>query len=272
MDKNRIVQELRTKIEKLKIPQAEVARRVGVSPATITNVLAEKWDNISNAWKKIEAFVSESLSGWQAAETDNYKFVRGVCREAQAEQVTRAISWHAGSGKTYAARNFAANHQNVFYVCALGDMSKRDLLLAFCKVMGIPTSYRSSDMLQDILDKLRTLQNPLLIVDEFDELKDSAMRVFKDIYNTIQCGFVIIGGENLRIRITKGCNKSKQSFQEIFSRLGREFLDLSPIDAPTITKVCEAQGIKDASTIKSIIRDTQGDLRRVEALIKSMQP
>lgn len=270
MDKIKIVQELRTKIEKLKISQAEVARRTGVSPATITNILAEKWDNISDAWRKVEAFVAERMSGWQAAETDNYKFVRGVCREAQGEQIARAISWHAGTGKTYAARNFAATNPNVFYVCALGDMSKRDLLIALCKAMGLPAAYRSSDMLQSILEKIRTLNNPLIIIDEFDELKDAAMRIFKDVYNTTPCGFVIIGGKNLRIRITKGCNRSKQSFQEIYSRLGAEFLELSSIDSVAISKVCAAQGVTDNNTIKNIVRDAQGDLRRVEALIKSV--
>lgn len=269
-EKQTISDALREKIKSLGISQADSAKRIGVSAATITNILGGKWDNIEGAWMKVKSFVEERVSGWQVAETANFKMLQDLCADAQSKGITRAVSFRPGSGKTFAAKYYADNNRNVFYVAAVGDMSKRQLLSAICLSMGIGAAYRLSDMLDDIISKLETTIKPLIIIDEFDELDNKALRVFKDLYNTCACGFVLIGGQHLRERINRGVRNCKQSYAEIFSRIGGEFVALKEITDAAVERICNANGVTDKTLVKDIATQAKGDLRRVKALVESV--
>jgi DNA transposition AAA+ family ATPase len=107
------------------------------------------------------------------------------------------------------------------------------------------------------------------ILDECDELSDAALKIFKDLYNNCRCGFVLVGGQYLKQRILKGVRNTKQSYQEIYSRIGAEFLELKPINPNSIAAVCRANGIEDKEVIASTVAASNGDLRRVKALIET---
>jgi DNA transposition AAA+ family ATPase len=267
MQKEQVLQAFIQKVGKLGLSDAKAAKQIGVSSATLSNFRAGKWEGMTDVIKKISNWVQELLTGWQAAQTANFQIVQMLCKEAQDTQTSKAISYNPASGKTFAAKYFAANTPNVFYVGAVGDMGKTQLLKQLCKVLGLSIQTRLHEMLDSIIEALNSLEKPLLIIDEFDELQDSAMRVFKDLYNSCTLGVVIIGGQHLKLRITKGCNKSKQSYQEIFSRLGKEFAELNPTNTTTIAKVCVANGIINEADIAQIVNASQNDLRRVKALI-----
>jgi hypothetical protein len=134
--------------------------------------------------------------------------------------------------------------------------------------MGLMPSYSVAEMLVDVIDKLKSLPKPLVIIDEFDELNNKAMRVFKDLYNAVGCGFLPVGGLNLKNRILQGAKMQRQSYQEILSRIGKEFYELKAIDNGSIKKVVIANGINDEEQIESILSAAQGDLRRVKALVE----
>lgn len=269
--KKQIRDGLNKKIVKLGLSQSEAARRIGVSPATITNIVNGKWDNISGAWLKVQNFVMEYLDTWNVAKTPNYLVVQNICFHAQAVGTSRAISFRAGSGKSFAAKDYANNSRNAFYICAMGDMSKRQMLKKLCRVMGLEYSYRIGDMLDDITEHIKTIQKPLIIIDEFDELDNRAMRIFKDIYNRCKCGFVLIGGMHLKKKIMRGVQNNRQSFNEIYSRLGREFYALNNNGGDAIQLICEANGIVEQETIERIIQIAKGDLRKVEHEIENIR-
>ena len=254
----------------MSISQSEASKRIGVSAATITNILNNKWENITDAWLKVSAFVETRLSGWQVAETANFKMLQDLCKDAQLKGITRAVSFRPGSGKTFATKHYADSNKNAFFIGAIGDMSKRQLLQALCLSMGIGAAYRTSDMLDDIISKLETTAKPLIIIDEFDELDNKALRVFKDLYNRCNCGFLLIGGQHLRERINRGVRNCKQSYAEIFSRIGGEFVALKEITDAAIERICNANGVTEKSLIQDIAAQAKGDLRRVKALVESV--
>lgn len=271
VDKERIVAALKAKLEELNISQAEAARRIGVSAATITNLLGGKWDKITRVWGQVASWVAGRVDSWQAAEIANYRIIQDICRDAQEAGLSRAVSFRPGSGKTFAAKAYADQNPNVFYVGAVGDMSKRQLLSSLCSSMGIGSSYRSAEMLEDIIDKLSKTSKALIIVDEFDELDNKAMRVFKDLYNSLDCGFVLIGGKHLKERIEKGVRRNKQSYAEIYSRIGGEFISLAEVTLAVVRKICVSNGVFDQNLIKDIYAQANGDLRRVKALVRTLQ-
>ena len=230
-------------------------------------MLSDKWDSITGAWLDVEAWVSDDLSVWRTAKTQSFLKVQNLCAHAQLVSIPRAISFEAGSGKTFSVKSYCNTHKNAFYVCAYGDMGKRQLLQHICKALGIQQSYRMVEMLEDIIDKINGLKNPLLVIDEADELNDKAMRVFKDIYNRCKTGFVLVGGLYLKKRILKGVRNQKQSMQEIYSRLGGKFHELSDNQLDSIAAICQVNGITNKKTIEQIYRTSKGDLRRVESEI-----
>lgn len=266
--KKQIRDALEAKIERLGISQNEASKRIGVSAATITNILNGKnWDKITGAFTKVQLWVQDDLSVWNKADTQNFNKVWNICAHAQLLSESKAISFKPGTGKTFAAKQYRNAKPNVFYVCAYGDMGKRHLLQKLCKEMGIDQSYRLAEMIEDIIERLNSIKQPLIIIDEFDELDPKAMRLFKDIYNRCKVGFVIIGGLHLKKAILKGVRNHSQSMQETYSRLGGEFHALQDNDNKAITAICQANGIHDGKKIHSIIAQASGDLRRVEAAV-----
>lgn len=269
--KKQIQRALKEKIDLLAVSQSEAARQIGVSPATITNILKGNWGNITGAWKKVQAWVITELSEWNVAQTKNLLKVHAICFHAQNIGTARAVSYHAGSGKTFAAKDYQSKFKNVFYMCCMGDMTKGQFLKKLCQVMGLSSNHRVGQMLDDIIEKLNRMNKPLLILDEFDEVSNNALRVFKDLYNRCQCGFVLMGGVHLKERIMKGVRGNKQSFREIFSRVGGEFYPLHDNDFSSVSAICTANGIFDKSKIQDIYKKSGGDLRRVEHEISAIR-
>ena len=124
-----------------------------------------------------------------------------------------------------------------------------------------------------IIETPLKVEDPLLIIDEADELKDGVFRFIKSFYNDLEdeCGIVVCGGRHLEKRIKKGVRLCKQSFQEIYSRMGGEFHDIRLTTPQEIESICLANGLFDKSDITSVINQAENDLRRVRKLIRKMK-
>lgn len=269
--KNQVVAKLQAKIDRLGLSQNEAAKQMGVSGATVSNMLKGKWENITGAWQKVQVWLGSDLTNWSTATTENFKRIQQICATAQVMHTAKAISYRAGSGKTFAVKEYANTKPNTFYVCAFGDMSKRQLLKHLCKAMGL-TQATTADMIEQIIEKINLLKNPLIIIDEYDELEDKALRIFKDLYNRCESvGFVLVGGLHLEKRITKGVRNSKQSMQEIYSRLGGEFHKLNENDKNTIRQICTSNGVLEEKQVSDIVAFSNGDLRRVKSRINDIK-
>jgi DNA transposition AAA+ family ATPase len=274
MTKNKhiIADSLADKMQNKGISQNEAARQIGVSAATISNVLNGKWENITGAWTKIAAWVGQNTTEWQTAETANFRLIQDLCNDAKSISQARAISFKPGTGKTHAAKFYANNTPEVFFFNCESGMSKPRLLQSMTKTMGLDASWKMEEMLDSIVGKIQSMDSPLLIFDEFDELSEKALRIFKDIYNrTNNCGFVLLGGLNLRKRISVGAKAVKQSYQEILSRIGGDFISLKENNLGTIRLVCQANGITEESQIEAITIKANGDLRAVKALVEALK-
>lgn len=250
------------KLEKLGISQSKVAKIVGVSVATITNVKNNKWDNITNAWRKIELWACDGE--WQVVETINVKGIIKTCAHAQQSSITKALSYRQGSGKSCGAKYYTSKTKNAFYLECEPHYTKKVFLQKLSKTMGLTVHSSISEMVDSIVDCLNSLEKPLIVLDEFDQLSERVLPFFKTFYNKAKCGFVLIGGEHFKKRISRGVRLAKQSYCEIYSRLGAEFLPLHETSEAMIQQICEANGVYDKKTINAIIKEAKGDLRRVK--------
>lgn len=266
--KIKLQQLLLAKIEKLGISQNDAAKRIGVSAATISNIINNKFDSITDAWKIISQWVGNGK--WQVVETANVKRIGSMCKHAQTQGITKAVSFRQGSGKSEGVKYYADNNKNVFYLEVEPHYTKKTFLQKLSRAMGLSIHNSISEMVDNIIDKLNSLTSPLVILDEFDQLSENVLPFFKTFYNKTTSGFVLVGGEHFNKRITRGVSNAKQSYCEIYSRLGAEFLPLHPTNAETIQAICQANGIYDPATIEAIAKDAKGDLRRVKSEVEKI--
>lgn len=262
-EKQHIAKGLEDKMNRLGLSAKKAATMIGISNAYVSHILNGKWDSISDGkWRTVATWVNNGK--WQAVRTDNFQRLERIAKHAQQQSISKAISYRWGTGKSFAAKCYADTYKNVFYMELEPHLTQRAFLRKLCQKLGIAANSSIVDTVDAIVDRLNSLEKPLLILDEIDQAKDSVLSFFKTFYNKCNAGFLLIGGENLRKRIDKGVRLCKQSFQEIFSRLGGEYLPLHPVSEATIASICRANGVDDNKVIQRIINTSNGDLRRMK--------
>lgn len=270
----------------------QVAIKVGVSGATISQMINNKWDNIKETlWQRIAHELQINSNRWNIAETLTFKQITAYAEAVKKNQMFILISCKAGSGKTATLKTFTEQNkgQSVFYIQAR-EWSKRDFLMELCRLLGVDTGkgYISVDKLGmkaiEFFTK-RKEKNPLLIVDEADKLKPSALRWFITLYNELEdeMGVILAGTENLEKTIKRGVKFNILGFDEIDSRFGRKFVnDIVGARLVDVEMICRANGITDKNVIKNIFQElnpkeimTTGgaaefidDLRRLKRIIQ----
>lgn len=272
MDKVKIKNALSQKMTGLQLSGNKVAPLIGISSANVSNILNDKWESISDIiWRKVMVYCGLG-SEWQAARTANMAKIFALCADAKENHVALAFSFAPGSGKSYSLTYFAANNPDVAYVECDEYWTKKIFLQKIGQAFGLTLEGTVHDMIEILVDNVSRRTNPLIIIDEADKLKDPVLSIFKTLFNRLlnRCGFILSGAPYFKLRIEKGVARNKQAYTEIYSRLGGEFIPLTPVGANDIAAVCRANGVEDNTTIQTIIRDAKSDLRQVARLIHKL--
>lgn len=261
--KTQIAQEVARLAERTS--QNKTATKAGVSSATISQILNNKWDLIANEmWRKIQTNLNINL-GWIIAPTRNLVGITSLLKAAQSRHLAISIAYEAGAGKSVAYRNYVNTSNNVIYIECKNSWSKRSYIIELNRACGMRPSGTSEEMIAQFTNHVAKLQSPLIIIDQFDKLKDSSLDLFMDFYNDLEdhCGFVISGVPALEKRILRGVQHDKVGYRELYSRIGRKFIKLEDLSKQDVTSICNANGITDSETILYIFKNSEGDIRRV---------
>lgn len=248
-----------------KTSQNKVAAKAGVSSATISQIINNKWDLIADEmWRKIQSGLNINMS-WMIAETDNFKGIFELLAATQNRHLAIAIAHNAGAGKSVTYRSYAKSQNNVIYIECKNSWSKKSYVEHLNRVCGKRPSGTTEEMINQFQSFISTLKNPLIIIDQFDKLKDSSMDLFMDFYNDLEdhCGFVISGVPALEKRIVRGVQHDKIGYRELFSRIGRKFIKLDSLSLNDVSNICLSNGVDDKETIQYIFNNSEGDIRRV---------
>lgn len=243
-----------------------------ISGATINQVINGKWSLISDRmWLRLSAAVGYQTSDWAAAHTRDFRAVTDFCTIAQADGISLAISHEPGSGKTFALRNYEATQPGTYYLQCADFWSKRHFLQELYRALGQEADEMTSVQLSiAIVEQLRQQARPLVIIDEVDKLRDTTLMFFIELYNKLNgiCGFVLVGAPYFRDQLETGVKRNKRGYREVYSRLGRRFMELKGANRKDVTAICTANGVQDADAITAIWVEVSGeavvDLRRVE--------
>ncbi len=248
----------------------------GVSSATISKVLSGQWDTIADEmWRSIAAQVSDTeAKGWQVVKTRAYEVMTFTLANIQADHLTAAVIGGAGSGKTEAIKNYTAAGRNVYHMVCSEYWNRRTFMAKLLQNMGATVAGTTvSDMMDNIVETLKRKESPLIVLDEADKLSDQVLYFFISLYNQLedQCGIILTATSYLRARIEKGLRLNRKGYAEIFSRIGRKFVELPLHNSEDVAAVCVANGIEGSKTINRIIDEADCDLRRVKRSVWAMQ-
>ena len=261
--KTTIANEIKALAEKTS--QNKVATKAGVSSATISQILNNKWELIADEmWRKIQTNLNIVL-GWNIAQTNNLTELCSLLEAVQSRHLAIGIAYNAGAGKSVAYKRHAREKSNVIYIECKNYWTKKSYVKHLCKACGLKSSITTEDMIEDFQSHVSTLQSPLIIIDQFDKLKDGSMDLFMDLYNALEghCGFVLSGVPALEKRILRGVQHDKIGYRELYSRIGRKFIKLQELSLKDVAAICEANGVTDKEDIKYIFKNSEGDIRRV---------
>ena len=241
---------------------------VGVSPATVTQIVTGKWELINEKmWRSIAAQIGVKQTRWNIVETRNYKALSDIFSDAQENALVLAVCGEAGTGKSLTAAHYGAENPNVYVLACSEYWNRKTFLRELLRVMGKnPAGDTVGDMVDDVVMELKRRENPLIILDEADKLSDQVMFFFITFYNKLEdyCGIVLMATDYLEKKVRRGLRLNKKGYKEIYSRIGRRFVAMPGLSATDISDVCRANGVEGLREIETVKKDCEGDLRRVK--------
>lgn len=264
--------EILREIKKLtaKDSQNKVAKRAGVSSATISQMVNENWALIKDEmWARVRTNLRIDL-GWQTAQTKNKKILDDLVGAAHSMSMSIAICNQAGSGKSHAYKEYFRSHSNVIYVECCNYWSKKIFSVKLLQAVGVKESGKTHENIEQFIEELKKMERPVVLFDQFDKLKDPQLDLFMDFYNSLEghCGFVLSGVPALKKRILRGVQNNKIGYAELYSRIGRKFIALDALTLKDVTAICTENGVTDSEVIQHIYADCDDDLRRVRRSIE----
>ena len=274
-----------------------VAKKCGLSETAISllrkGTYGADGDDVYYTIGRVLGYEFDS-SNWKIADTiTNYTIITDVLADAKSESMFMGIAHRAGSGKTASSDMFLnQNRRNGVFKVNAKEWNAHMFLIEVATEIGaeIPRgSYVKVNALIDaISDTFKRIahQKPLLIIDQANSLKPSALRTFIHLFN--QCedilGLVILGTDNLETEIKRNVRLNKTGYDEFDSRFGRTYIHLIGATMADTRKICDVNGITDRDLQKTIFEKCEPtkmiledgnsirvieDFRRIKRLVKS---
>lgn len=269
-EKKQISEQLRAYCEQKGSQNKAAASLNGVSSATVSKILSGQWGTIADdMWRSIAGQIGagKTAEGWQLVPTRAYKTMTFTLESAQRDALVMGVIGEAGSGKTEAIKTYTAGGRNVYHLVCSEYWNRRTFMAKVLQTMGVTYSGSTvADMMDTIVDTLKRKESPLIVLDEADKLSDQVLYFFISLYNQLEghCGIIMTATRYLKARIEKGVRLNRKGYAEIFSRIGRKFVELPLLNSEDVAAVCVANGITEAKTINGIVDEADGDLRRVK--------
>lgn len=251
--------------------QNKAAVAIGVSSATVSQIINGNWELIKDEmWRTVASAINFKSEKWEAVPTTDFQIMTQILADAKENALVMAITGNAGSGKTFACKQFADNNKQVYMLCCNEFWNRKTFLQELCSAIGINSNGMTTpDMVYNIVSRLKKQSSPLIILDEADKLTDQLLYFFITMYNQLEdeCGIVLTATDYLEKRLLKGIRLQKKGYNEIWSRIGRKCIPLRGVSSADVVKICEANGITNSKDVDSVIDDCDSDLRRVRRKI-----
>lgn len=247
--KTRIIDAIKIQRQKF-ASDSKHAISLGINQAQYSRIIKNDTDGVlSDAnWlsiaRKLEVQLGSSPK-WLTAVTPVFSYITEQLQYCQEMSTGGIFCDHSDIGKTYSARCYVREHRNAVYVDCSQVKTKRMLIMQIAKEFGISASGAYREMYQDLIYYLRSVEKPLVILDEAGDLTYEAFLELKALYNATDqfCGWYMMGADGLRKKFERNRERFKVGYPEIFSRYGSRYQKVIPSGSSESTEMKRIQAV-----------------------------
>ncbi len=261
---------------------AKFAVSLGINSAQYSRIKNGETERVlsDQNWISLARHLGVSLNDapeWKTAATPVFQFITAQLEMCQKNSMSAMLCDLSDIGKTYTAQHYAKTHRNAVYVDCSQVKSKTRLIRTIAKSFGVGSTGRFTDVYEDLVYYLKTLPDPLVILDEAGDLYYEAFLEIKAMWNATDgvCGWYMMGADGLKAKIQRAIENKKVGYTELFSRFGKRYGTVIPIEASERLQVTQATAMmiikancKEGTDTGAVLRRTLGDdgmpsLRRI---------
>lgn len=234
-------------------------------------------------WISIARKLGVSLRGeieWKVAKTPTYKFITAQLEACQTGGISAIMCDLPNIGKTFTARHYVKTHPNAIYIDCSQVKTKLKLVRKIAAEFGVDSKGRYSDVYDDLVYYLGSIDSPLIILDEAGDLQYEAFLELKALWNATErcCAWYMMGADGLKEKINRSIECKKVGYTEMLSRYGDRYSKVTPDDSKERTKFLIEQArivarlnAPDGIDAGEIARKSGGGLRRVYTEIEKLK-
>lgn len=242
--KDKVCDYLFLELHRRKLSQAEFARIISLrhsikfDKSVLSQIKFEKDRNYSvikdSSWLILARhYRCLDDKSWETVKTKAYITIQAHLEKCQEYGIWQVLCDRAGIGKSYAAREFERNNNNVMYVDCSEYSTKSDFVKYLAGQFGLSKNGSIDRLWREVTNELLLMYKPLLILDEFGDCADAVISLMKGLYNKanmgnqMELGCYFIGADNLQKRLIEGRRTSKRSYAEFWSRFNDRITKLN---------------------------------------------
>ena len=262
---------------------AKHARVLGIDKAQYSRIKKDELEVLSNAkWTSLARILAVELGDkkpWVIVKTETFNYITTQLSACQNRSISAMFCDIASVGKTTAGVDYAKKHKNAVYIDCSQVKSKQKLIRKIAREFGVDFTGRYADVYQDLVFYLRTVENPLIILDEAGDLDYTAFLELKALWNATpySCGWYMMGADGLKHKFTRQKDLKKVGFTEILDRYGNDYKKVTPdgnealkeFHLNQIAAIAKANGA-DKTPLK-LYGISKGSLRKVRHEIEKQQ-
>jgi plasmid maintenance system antidote protein VapI len=252
-----IINEAKAYLERKNMSQAELAEKLGYTPAVLTQIFKKEYaGDTDQVLRKLSKEIGYTPDKWEILNTFNFQAGQNMCLDAQEGQRMMACYGDTGSGKTSTLQAYARKTVNSYYVLADVLMKPKDLLVTIQKAIGVDEAGTLSERLDSIVRKLESKNYPLLIIDDCGKLEEHSkcFGIIQLLFDRLEnrCGIILAGTKRFAVYFNKMASKDVLGFRELKRRISywQPFKD--GVEKRFIAAVCTRQNITQQTAIDYI--------------------
>ena len=264
---------------------AKHAASLGVTTSAYSSIKNGQTERVlsDGNWMSIARKLGVNLRGgieWKAAKTETFKYITTQLEFIQERGLSGLLCDLPNIGKTFTARHYVKTHPNAVYIDCSQVKTKLKLVRKIATEFGSNTRGSYSDVYANLVFYLRSIDTPLIILDEAGDLQYEAFLELKALWNATErcCAWYMMGADGLKAKINRSIECNKVGYAEMFSRYGDRYSRITPDDgrereaflkeqARVVAKVNAPEG----TDIGVIVRKSAGGLRRVYTEIEKLK-
>lgn len=282
--KNKIVAAI-TKARENYPSDAKHAASLGINAgvySAIRNGQTERVLSDAN-WITIARKLGVSLRGeieWKAAKTETFKYITTQLEAIQERGLSTILCDLPNIGKTFTARHYVGTHANAVYIDCSQVKTKLKLVRRIAAEFGVDSKGRYADVYDDLVYYLRSIDRPLVILDEAGDLQYEAFLELKALWNATErcCAWYMMGADGLKEKIRRSIECRKVGYTEMLSRYGDRYCKVTPEEAKDRDAFLKEQArvvakvnAPEGADVAQIVRKSGGGLRRVYTEIEKLK-